>query len=432
MLAVVAALALAALGAGCAVQSERVTQVSASAATLEANVACVSNARGVVWWEVRKAGAAAWRAAGQREPFACPRSARVRTLELSERVAGLRAGTRYQYRVAGDPAPAGGHVLYSTAQAFTTRRFSPGLVASADHAASAAAARAVGADVVRVEFDVGASPEAMRASVDAIADHGARPLLLAGFHGRMPSEAEARNLGRWAAEFGPGGRFWAGRSDGALAVQQIEFGNETSYGYQYGDGWADASYRERARLYAIRLAQARQAITATGREVGLLAQADDGGSGSSNWVDSMFDAVPNLGSMVDGWTVHPYGPRSRWQPKLDRLIASTAANGAPASIPIDVTEYGISSANGAALGDNYGWPANLTYAQAASALASTVAALRGDARVGPRLRHFMLYAGHDLRAVGATREREHYFGVLQSNLSAKGAYTSEVRKLFSG
>ena len=240
--------------------------------------------------------------------------------------------------------------------------------------------------------------------------------------------AETQNLALWAAEFGPGGRFWAGRSDGHLAVQQIEFGNETSYGYQYGDSWSAASYASRAEEYATRFAQARFAIAKTGRDVGLLAQADDGGSGSTTWVDHMFRAVPSLGRMVDGWTVHPYGPRSRWEPKLDRLIASTAAHGAPRSIPIDVTEYGISSADGAPLTDNYGWPTNLTYAQAAAALDATIAEMRAHPRIGPRLRDFMIYAAHDLRPHGTTTEREQNFGVLQDNLAGKGAYSTEVRE----
>jgi hypothetical protein len=131
--------------------------------------------------------------------------------------------------------------------------------------------------------------------------------------------------------------------------------------------------------------------------------------------------------MVDGWTVHPYGPRSRWKPKLDRLIWSTAANGAPASIPIDVTEYGISSANGTPLTDNYGWPTNLTYAQAAAALDQTIAEMRFDQTIGPRLRDFMIYAAHDLRPYGTTADREQNFGALQDNLAGKGAYSTEVR-----
>ena len=83
------------------------------------------------------------------------------------------------------------------------QRFAPGLVATANHARSAAAANKLGAPIVRVEFDIGARPAAMRDDLAAIRRSGARPLLLAGFHGRMPTAAEARNVGAWAAAFGP-------------------------------------------------------------------------------------------------------------------------------------------------------------------------------------------------------------------------------------
>jgi hypothetical protein len=321
-------------------------------------------------------------------------------------------------------APAG----YSAPAA---QRFSPGLVSSADHKLSAKAAKSVGADVVRVEFAIGTPPAAMRDSVAAIAGSGARPLLLAGFHARIPSPEEARNLATWATTFGPGGSFWAGRPDGHLAVRQIEFGNETSYSYQYGDNWSQPSYASRARTYATRFAQAHSAIAGTRRAVGLLAQADDGGSGSANWVNNMFAAVPNLAKLVDGWTVHPYGPRSTWEAKLDRLIAQTAAKGAPATIPIDITEYGLSSDDGAALSNNYGWPTNQTYAQAAAALRSTVSEMRADPAIGPRLRLFMVYTAHDQTPSRASTERERYFGVLRNNLAEKGAYSAEARKLFA-
>jgi hypothetical protein len=144
----------------------------------------------------------------------------------------------------------------------------------------------------------------------------------------------------------------------------------------------------------------------------------------------MFRAVPKLGKMVAGWTVHPYGPRDKWRPKLHRLAAQTAAVGARASIPIDVTEYGISSDDGAGLTDNYGWPSNLSSAQAAADLRATVAQMRADGRIGRRLRLFMVYSAHDLRAPGATNDREAYFGALRHNLTSKGAYTAEVRRLF--
>jgi hypothetical protein len=427
------ALVLTLLTAGCSVQTLPPTNVTSTSATLRAQVYCSYKANGAVWWELRSAGGA-WKPAGSKATYAC--SSSQKSLSLSKNVTGLRAGTTYQYRLVADPNPVGGLVVYSSAAKVATRpgatgAFSPGLVASADHALSAAAAKRVGAKVVRVEFDIGTAPAQMRQSVAAITDAGARPLLLAGFHGRMPTEAEAHNLAGWAATFGPGGSFWNGRSDGALAVRQIEFGNETSGGYQYGDDYDDASYAARAELYARRFVQAHDAIALTGRHVGLLAQADDGGSASANWVAHMFRAVPNLGSYVDGWTVHPYGPRERWKPKLDRLISFTASNGASSRIPIDVTEYGISSDNGANLSDNYGWSPTTTYGQAAAALRDTVSQMRADPTIGPRLRLFMIYAAHDLGAPRSSANRERYFGVLQANLADKGAYTAEVRSLFA-
>jgi hypothetical protein len=418
--------AVAVLTTGCSVDTKRATHLTSSSATLNAVVRCDANSRGTAWWEIRKSGAA-WQLAGAHGSFVCP--ATTHALQVSKNVAGLRAGVRYDFRLAADPGAKGGRRLYSSAGSFVTDRFSPGIVSSADHALSAFAAGTLGAKLVRVEFDIGTPVSAMRTTIDQLARAGARPLLLVGFEGRIPTVAEAQNLGTWAAAFGPGGSFWVGRRDGELAVQQIEFGNETSYAYQYGDTYADASYASRAEQYATRFAQARAAIAMTGRDVGLLAQADDGGSGSTNWVDHMFRAVPNLGSLVDGWTVHPYGPRSRWEPKLDRLIASTAAHGASASIPIDVTEYGISSDNGTNVsGNSDGWPTNLTYAQAATALDQTIAEMRFDPSIGPRLRDFMIYAAHDLRPQGVTQDRETHFGVLQSNLAAKGAYSTEVRQ----
>ena len=306
--------------------------------------------------------------------------------------------------------------------------FTPGLVASADHLRSAKAARLLGARVVRVEFDISTPATALRRSVAEISSRGARPLLLAGFHARLPSEAEARNVGSWARMFGPGARFWRHRRH-KHPVRLIEFGNETSGSYQYGDSYSDPSYKDRAELYASRFAQAHSAVAARHRHVGLLAQADDGGSASAVWVTHMFGAVPKLAEMVAGWTVHPYGPRDRWEPKLHRLIAQTAAMGARASIPIDVTEYGISSDDGAGLTDNYGWPTNLTSDQAAADLRSTVAEMRAAPKIGKRLRLFMVYSAHDLRPPGATNDREAYFGALRHDLSSKGAYTAEVRRL---
>jgi hypothetical protein len=383
----------------------------------------------------------------RKRQFACTK--RRKHFAISKRVAGLRAGVMYEYRLAVDPRRRGGKRLYSPPRRFKTaggpaprprslplllpavRGFKPGLVGSTDNVRSPLAAKRLGADIVRLEFDVNAPASALRASVAAHAGQGVQVLLLAGFHGRMPTEAEARNLAGWAAEFGPGGSFWNGRADGHLAVRQIEFGNETSYSHQYGDTYSNQSYKDRAKLYATRVAQAHAAIAATGRQVGLLAQADDGGTGSAAWVDSMFDAVPNLAQLVDGWSVHPYGPRGIWEPKLDRLIAHTTANGAPSTIPIDITEWGISTNNGLPLTDNYGWPVNLTFAQAGSNLEASVSAMRADPSIGPRLRLFMLYAAYDLNSSLGPNNRERFFGALNGDLGDKGAYSAEVRELLA-
>jgi hypothetical protein len=429
------ALALVLFTAGCGVVTLPPTNVTATSATLRAAVQCSFNANGAIWWELRAPGGA-WKRTGSKKIYSCGHS--NRKIPLSKKVSGLSAGTTYQYRLVADPNPKGGFVAYAGAKRLATSQaggsvvggggFTPGVVASGG---DTGAIKWLGADVVRVEFDIGTPVAQMRQTVGAIASAGARPLLLAGFESRLPSVAEAQNLASWAAEFGPGGRFWAGRSDGAHAVRQIEFGNETSGSWQYGDSYADASYAARAETYATRFAQAHQAIAMTGRSVGLLAQADDGGSASPNWVNHMFKAVPNLGSIVDGWTVHPYGPRDRWKPKLDRLIQFTAARGASPRIPIDVTEWGISSNNGGWLSDNYGWPTNMTWAQAAAALRDTVNGMRGDPAIGPRLRLFILYRVYDLNPSLGAGDRERWFGALQNNLAEKGAYTAEVRKLFA-
>ena len=109
-----------------------------------------------------------------------------------------------------------------------------GLASGSDRITDAAIADRLGARIVRVEFGIGKPVTELRPVIAAHADHGTRVLPLASFNNRVPTIDEARNLATWAREFGPGGTFWAGRTDGHLAVRQIEFGNETSYGHQIG------------------------------------------------------------------------------------------------------------------------------------------------------------------------------------------------------
>jgi hypothetical protein len=302
--------------------------------------------------------------------------------------------------------------------------FQPGLDSGTNMGTDVAGAAQLGTKVVRIEFGIGTPASQLAPVIEGYASKGIRVAPMAGFHARLPSPAEAQNLASWASAYGRGGTFWSGRSDGQLAVQAIEFGNETSYGYQYGDGPGDPSYTARAQTYAVRLKEAAEAISATGTSVGVLAQADDW---SGDWVNAMYSAVPNLSNYVGGWTIHPYG--TGWQSRLTGMIAQTAAHGAPSSIPIDVTEWGVATDNGRCLSNNYGWNPCMTYGEAASTLNGSVAEMRRI--LGSRLAMFILYQVRDQKPSGASSEREAYFGALQQDLQPKGAFTAQVQSLLA-
>lgn len=284
----------------------------------------------------------------------------------------------------------------------------------------------LGAHTARIEFGIGATVSELAPTVEAYVKAGVKPLLLAGFTGRVPSDAEARNLATWAAAFGPDGSAWKGQAEPA-AVTNIEFGNETSYGYQFSASEdTKAGYAARAQAYALAFKEAHTAIQATGVKVGLLAQGDLGNAGAA-WVENMFKAVPELGEIAAGWTVHPYGPK--WEATINSVLAATSAAGAPSSVPIYVTEWGLSSDNGACLTENYGWNTCMTYSEAATVLGTTLTEMR--AKYGSRLGGFYVFQANDQQPAGATNNREGYFGALQLDGEQKGAYTTEVESLLS-
>lgn len=311
-----------------------------------------------------------------------------------------------------------------TSTTTTPSTFQPGLNSGTNPTFDMPGAAQLGAKIVRIEFPIQTAPSQMEATVAGYAAKGIRILLLATFTARMPTTTEAQNLANWARSYGPGGTFWADRSDGQLAVTSIEFGNETSYGYQYDDNAGERSYQERAEDYAKRFKEAAEAIAATGIHVGLLAQADDW---TGDWVSGMYSAVPNLSQYVAGWTIHPYGPS--WRSRLKDLIEQTTSHGAPSTIPIDITEWGLSTDNGRCLTENYGWNPCMTYQEAAETLRNTVSEMRE--MLGNRLGLFMLYQVRDQQATGASDEREAYFGALQHELQPKGAYTTAVQQLLA-
>jgi hypothetical protein len=279
--------------------------------------------------------------------------------------------------------------------------------------------------VIRFAVDINEPASGLASTVGTLASRGTEILPLAIFTGRIPSTSEAQNLATWAHAYGPGGTFWKGRSDGAFAMRHIEFGNETNQSYQFsGCGPGCSSYTSRAQSYAQRARDAISAINGGGGNpnVSLLVQGD-GGGGHSEWVDGMFSAVPNLNALVGGWTLHPYGPRSRYGPIFSNMISSLAKHG-DTSKPFFATEYGLSTDNGRCLSDNYQWPTCLTYAQGAADLHQGIADMH--ASYGTRLAEVMVYEQRDFSKSGSTADREGFFGAYQNNFAPKGAFTTEI------
>jgi Glycosyl hydrolase catalytic core len=283
----------------------------------------------------------------------------------------------------------------------------------------------VAAKTVRMDIGITSSVTEVESLVEFYAKQGIRLLLLAGFEDRVASPAETANVANWAAAVGPGGTFWKGKSMPAnTAVTDIEFGNETSYTYQFSNN-SSSAYAARAQEYALRFREAANQVKAVNPNVGLLAQGDSGGNGPA-WVNNMFAAVPELAQLAAGFTVHPYG--SNGMGRLEELISQTAANGA-SNVPVWITEWGLASDNGNCLSDNYGFNKCMTYAEAATQLTSSMASIR--AKLGGRLAAFYLYHVRDQKASGTSTEREAYFGALQSNGATKGAYTTTVQSLIA-
>jgi hypothetical protein len=279
--------------------------------------------------------------------------------------------------------------------------------------------------VVRVPFQIGTSVTSMQKQIEGLAAKGEQALLLAEFPGRIPSTSEAQSLAGWAKVYGPGGSFWQGRN-GALAVRDIEFGNETNMSYQFGGVSSGSSYIARAQSYGQRARDAADAIRAANPGVGLLAIGDNGGSGTSQWVDGMFSAVPDLKNHIAGWTTHPYGPKSRWQPIMDKVVSDTAKHG-DTTLPFFITEYGISTNNGVCLDSNYSWPTCMTYQQAADGMRGAIADMKS--RYGSRLAQMFIFEQRDM--ANDANGREANFGAIKSDGSPKGVFTTTIRDLIN-
>lgn len=428
---------------------------------------------GQLWYEYKKTSGSTWTATPHENfpQMSCgggPNSCSAPDTDPPV-ITGLDSSTPYVFRVCGwfDSNPSGTTTCYdkdgtasgTNYSTFTTLApppagFSPGIVGGGNLSPTdLSSLDNLRPPQIRMERDItddpsvaGTSQTEMDAVVAGASARGVKVLWLAGFSGFIPTTAQSQILAKWADRYGPGGVYWQSHSGGAYASTQIEFGNETSYGYQYGSGpWTDLATR--AAAYAQRAKDAANAIALTGRNVDLIVQADNGGSGTNTWVNGLHTGVSNLDTYIGGWTVHPYGNQSMWQDKIDKVISQTNAVGWSNTVPIDVTEYGISSDDGNTLYGSCssghdgcspqggGQSATETYAQASSDLTAETNGMRS--LYSTRLRDFMVYSIHDLtthnnkRCNSNTQScREDFFGGTTYTAGDKGGYTAAVRALW--
>lgn len=279
----------------------------------------------------------------------------------------------------------------------------------------------LGAPVMRAEFTIGQLTLAT-----TVADYcnaaGIRLQPLIGWDNGTPAP-DLTGLATWASTLGPGGSHWGGASPVA-AIREIELGNENSMFYKSGLP-GDAGYQSLATTYGNRALAAAQAINTANPAVGVLVELEGGDSNQSVWIDKVLTAGgATLKSLMRGPVIHLYGPA--WQTKLDLNRGFLAAQGV--TKPYYITETGISSDNGRNLSDNFGYPTNLTYSQAA---VRHQAAIEGMAGQPSKIKQAIIYNNHDTANPGASNDREAYFGITTAPFGDKGAITTYFRTAFA-
>jgi len=109
-------------------------------------------------------------------------------------------------------------------------------------------------------------------------------------------------------------------------------------------GWgSSAGDQANATAYAHLLKVVHEAFVANGIRTRILASYD-GGEGPTTWGEEVFKADPNVGSYIDGLTLHSYGgTSSRSASALGSRYHIEAAHAQHPGIPIYVTEVGWST-----------------------------------------------------------------------------------------
>ncbi|HEX5609822.1 MAG TPA: hypothetical protein VFX45_07000 [Solirubrobacterales bacterium] len=204
------------------------------------------------------------------------------------------------------------------------------------------ARKELGAAVTRFEWEPVSDLEESEETVLAAAEIGTRLHALLGGND-LGDSIEYRD---WVVEFiryyGPNGTFWMEHPEldaSNYAITTVELGNEP-----YVEGVSPAEYADAIR-------PALEAIDDLGLPVEVVVAADVYGADTS-WVDGLYEHSPDLNSLVDAFALHPYwyghppyelGPASPFE-RIETLREAIDSHDGE-SIPIEITEYGQSTAS---------------------------------------------------------------------------------------
>jgi hypothetical protein len=287
-------------------------------------------------------------------------------------------------------------------------------------AAGLRALRRIGVSADRLEFGPDASWAAIDERYRLALQEGMRVLPVLNVL-RQISTIDVGAFAAWtaafAARYGPGGTFWAGRPDGSLALSHIEIFNEP-YGAWYYQPVEAAAF---ARLYVAAVDAGRRANPATRYLLPVQPTIDENGT-SRPWTAELWAAEGQIAERVDGLAVHPYGA---WSPGADPLwtywktrLLYDEWNSRGAARPMWITEVGQCTAPAA--------PNCVSEAQQAEAVRFYVA----DARATSYIKALFLYTHRD--AEGDAADRENWFGIVRRDLTPKPAFLAYQDALAEG
>jgi hypothetical protein len=278
------------------------------------------------------------------------------------------------------------------------------------------ARKELGAAVTRFEWEPGTPLDESEETVLAAVEIDTRLHALLGAN-ELGDPIEYRD---WVVEFiryyGPNGTFWEEHPEldaSRYAITTVELGNEP-----YLEGVSPADYANAIR-------PALEAIDDLDLPVEVVVAAQVYGDDTS-WVDGLYEHIPDLNSLVDGFALHPYwyghppdepGPAGPLE-RIETLREAIDSHGGE-SIPIQITEYGQSTA---ACGEE---------CVSEEEQAADLAAMIDGVTSNPDWKVEMLSIFQLIDRGTDTEERELQFGLLREDGSPKPSYEG-VRDAMQG